>query len=52
VVAVLFGDAAPDALPTRRTERIALAAVRVKSVPALSVEEALWSAAELLQIGD
>jgi DNA/RNA-binding domain of Phe-tRNA-synthetase-like protein len=51
-LAVLFGDAAPDALPSRGTKRIALAAVRVKSVPALSVEEALWSAAELLRIGD
>jgi DNA/RNA-binding domain of Phe-tRNA-synthetase-like protein len=47
-LAVLFGDAAEDALPTRATERIALAAVRVKGVPAVSVEEALWDAAETL----
>jgi DNA/RNA-binding domain of Phe-tRNA-synthetase-like protein len=49
VLAVLFGDTADPALPTRGTERVLLAAVQVKGVPALSVEEALWSAAELLQ---
>jgi DNA/RNA-binding domain of Phe-tRNA-synthetase-like protein len=48
---VLFGDSAEDALPGRDTERVLLGAVRVKGVPALSVEEALWSAAELLQAG-
>jgi DNA/RNA-binding domain of Phe-tRNA-synthetase-like protein len=47
-VAVLFGDTAPSVLPGRGTERILLVAVRVKGVPALSVEEALWNAAELL----
>jgi DNA/RNA-binding domain of Phe-tRNA-synthetase-like protein len=51
-LAVLFGDAAQSALPTRRTERILLVAVRVKGVPAVSVEEALWSAAELLGEGE
>jgi DNA/RNA-binding domain of Phe-tRNA-synthetase-like protein len=45
---VLFGDLAPGFLPTRQTERILLVAVRVKGVPAVSIEEALWSAAELL----
>ena len=49
VLAVLFGDTAPGALPTPATERIKLAAVRVKGVPAVNVEEALWTAAELLQ---
>jgi DNA/RNA-binding domain of Phe-tRNA-synthetase-like protein len=48
-LAVLFGDSAESALPTRTTQRVLLVAVRVKGVPALSVEEALWSAAELLQ---
>jgi DNA/RNA-binding domain of Phe-tRNA-synthetase-like protein len=48
-LAVLFGDTAEEVLPTRDTERILLVAVRVKGVPAVSVEEALWSAAELLQ---
>jgi DNA/RNA-binding domain of Phe-tRNA-synthetase-like protein len=45
---VLFGDAAGGALPGGDTERILLGAVRVKGVPPLSVEEALWTAAELL----
>jgi DNA/RNA-binding domain of Phe-tRNA-synthetase-like protein len=47
-VGVLFGDLAPWFLPTRQTERILLVAVQVKGVPAVSIEEALWSAAELL----
>ena len=47
-LAVLFGDAAAGVAPGRRTERTVLAAVRVKGVPTLSVEEALWSAAELM----
>ena len=51
-VAVLFGDTAAEVQPGRGTKRIALAAVRVKGVPTLSVEEALWTAAELLQTGD
>jgi DNA/RNA-binding domain of Phe-tRNA-synthetase-like protein len=45
---VLFGDAAPATLPGRDTTRVALAAVQVKGVPDVSVEEALWTAAELL----
>lgn len=49
VLGVLFGDTAESALPTRDTERVLLVAIRVKGVPALSVEEALWSAAEVLQ---
>lgn len=48
-LAVLFGDSAESALPTRATERVLVVAVRVKGVPALSVEEALWNAAEVLQ---
>lgn len=48
-VAVLFGDTAEAVVPTRETKRIVLVAVRVKGVPAVSVEEALWSAAELLE---
>jgi len=48
-LAVLFGDIAESTLPTRDTERVLLVAIRVKGVPALSVEEALWSGAELLQ---
>jgi DNA/RNA-binding domain of Phe-tRNA-synthetase-like protein len=52
VLALLFGDFATGVTPTRGTERITLAAVQVKGVPALSVEEALWTAAELLQSPD
>jgi DNA/RNA-binding domain of Phe-tRNA-synthetase-like protein len=48
VLQILFGDAAEAVLPDRDTTRVALGAVRVKGVPELSVEEALWSAAELL----
>jgi DNA/RNA-binding domain of Phe-tRNA-synthetase-like protein len=51
VVALLFGDLAAGVAPSKSTSRITLAAVRVKGVPAVSVEEALWSAAELLQVG-
>jgi DNA/RNA-binding domain of Phe-tRNA-synthetase-like protein len=51
VLQVLFGDAAGHVLPDRDTTRIALGAVRVKGVPELVVEEALWSAAELLGPG-
>ena len=49
-VAVLFGDFAEGVWPSRDTSRITLAAVRVKGVPAVNVEEALWSAAELLAL--
>jgi DNA/RNA-binding domain of Phe-tRNA-synthetase-like protein len=51
-LAVLFGDTAESVLPVKTTEAILLVAIRVKGVPALSVEEALWSAAELLQEPD
>ena len=47
-LAVLFGDSAEGVGPTRETKRITLAAIRVKGVPGVSVEEALWTAAELL----
>jgi DNA/RNA-binding domain of Phe-tRNA-synthetase-like protein len=50
-LAVLFGDAAERVLPTRSTDRLTLTAVGVKGVPALSVEEALWTAAEVLAHG-
>ena len=48
---VLFGDTAEGVVPGRGTERIALVAITVRGVPPLSVEEALWNAAELLQQG-
>jgi DNA/RNA-binding domain of Phe-tRNA-synthetase-like protein len=48
---ILFGDRAEGVAPSRDTERIVLAAVRVKGVPGVSVEEALWSAVDLLRLG-
>lgn len=47
-LAVLFGDQAEGASVRRRTSRMLLAAVRVEGVPAISAEEALWTAAEVL----
>jgi DNA/RNA-binding domain of Phe-tRNA-synthetase-like protein len=45
-LAVLFGDTAEGCGVRRSSERMLLAAVRVKGVPEVSVEEALWVAAE------
>jgi DNA/RNA-binding domain of Phe-tRNA-synthetase-like protein len=47
-VAVLFADVDPDWGVTPRTTRILLAAVQVTGVPDISVEEALWTAAEIV----
>jgi DNA/RNA-binding domain of Phe-tRNA-synthetase-like protein len=47
-LAVLFGEIAEDAGVTPDTRRMFLTALRVKGVPAISVEEALWTAAETL----
>jgi DNA/RNA-binding domain of Phe-tRNA-synthetase-like protein len=47
-VAVLFVDQSAKTSVGRGTERIALAAVGVEGVPAISIEEALWTAAEAL----
>jgi hypothetical protein len=41
-VSILFGAIAPSAEPGRHTERVTLAAVRVKGVPDIAIEEALW----------
>jgi hypothetical protein len=38
-----------DVTPGSRTERVALAAVQAKGVPDLSVEEALWTAIEIMR---
>jgi DNA/RNA-binding domain of Phe-tRNA-synthetase-like protein len=48
---VLFGDPNPDRGVTRATERMLLAAVQVKGVPDVSVEEALWTVTETLGVG-
>ena len=50
-LAVLFGDDAPDARPGRTTRRVVLAATAVAGGPAVSVDEALWTAAETLALG-
>jgi DNA/RNA-binding domain of Phe-tRNA-synthetase-like protein len=47
-LAVLFGAAAGTGAVKRRTRRVLLAAIQVAGVPAVSVEEALWTAAETL----
>ncbi len=47
-VALVLGAAGDDTGVTPRTERIALCALSVKGVPRISVEEALWIAAEVM----
>lgn len=47
-LAVLFGDVSDEAAVGRATRRVVLAAIRVKGVPPVSVEEALWTAVETL----
>jgi DNA/RNA-binding domain of Phe-tRNA-synthetase-like protein len=51
-LAVLFGEVAEQCGVVPRTERMVLAALRVKGVPWISVEEALWTAAETLETPD
>ena len=48
-VAVLFGAVAPSHQPGRRTRRLRVCAVGVAGVPALHVEEALWTCADALE---
>jgi hypothetical protein len=45
-VAVLFADFAEGQGVHSRTKRMRLAAVQVKGVPDVSVDEALWTVAE------
>ena len=47
-LAVVLGDVSEDAGVTPGTRRMVLAALGVKGVPRISVEEALWTAAETL----
>jgi DNA/RNA-binding domain of Phe-tRNA-synthetase-like protein len=47
-VALVLGDVGRDAGVTPDTERMVLCALGVKGVPRISLEEALWSAAETL----
>jgi hypothetical protein len=45
---MVLGDVSHAAGVTRSTERMTLCALRVKGVPPIAVEEALWTAAETL----
>jgi DNA/RNA-binding domain of Phe-tRNA-synthetase-like protein len=47
-VAVVLGDVGQEAGVTPETDRMVLCALGVKGVPRISLEEALWSAAETL----
>jgi DNA/RNA-binding domain of Phe-tRNA-synthetase-like protein len=51
-LAVLFGEIADGCAVQRTSDRMLLAGVRVKGVPDVSVEEALWVAAETASVGD
>jgi DNA/RNA-binding domain of Phe-tRNA-synthetase-like protein len=51
-LAVLFGEIAEDAGVVPETERMVLAALRVRGVPQISLDEALWTATEVLQEAD
>lgn len=48
-VAVLFGEPVQRAAVGRHTQRVALVAVAVPNVPELFVQEALWTAWEILR---
>ena len=50
-VAVVLGDVSRDAGVTPETGRMTLCALGVKGVPRISLEEALWCAAETLYTG-
>jgi DNA/RNA-binding domain of Phe-tRNA-synthetase-like protein len=47
-VALVLGEVSHDAGVTPETERMILCALRVKGVPDIAVEEALWTTAEVL----
>jgi DNA/RNA-binding domain of Phe-tRNA-synthetase-like protein len=48
-VGLVFGDTAPGRGVDGDTARIALCAVQVEGVPDISVEEALWTCADILE---
>lgn len=50
-VAVLFGDLAEGKGVHPETKRMLLTTIQVKGVPEISVEEALWTATEVLRLG-
>ena len=47
-VAIVLGEVSHDAGVTPASERMVLCALRVKGVPEIAVEEALWTTAEVL----
>jgi hypothetical protein len=47
-VAIVLGEVGHDAGVTSGTQRMLLCALRVKGVPPIAIEEALWIAAETL----
>jgi DNA/RNA-binding domain of Phe-tRNA-synthetase-like protein len=47
-VAIVLGEVSHEAGVTPETRRMLLCALRVKGVPAIAVEEALWTTAEVL----
>jgi DNA/RNA-binding domain of Phe-tRNA-synthetase-like protein len=51
-LAVLFGDIADGCAVQRTSDRMLIAGVRVKGVPEVSVEEALWVTAETVSDAD
>jgi DNA/RNA-binding domain of Phe-tRNA-synthetase-like protein len=51
-LAVLSGEVAEERGVTRSTRRTVLGSVQVKGVPAIAVEEALWTVADMLAAGD
>jgi len=48
-VAILLGPQADEQQVSAKTERITLAAIQAKGVPTLAVEEALWTAIEIMR---
>jgi DNA/RNA-binding domain of Phe-tRNA-synthetase-like protein len=47
-LAIVLGEVSPEAGVTPDTERMILCALRVKGVPPIAAEEALWTVAEIL----
>jgi DNA/RNA-binding domain of Phe-tRNA-synthetase-like protein len=47
-VAIVLGEVSHDAGVTSQTQSMVLCALRVKGVPAIAVEEALWTTAEVM----
>ena len=45
---MLLGEVSKEAGVTKTTERMILCALRVKGVPPIAAEEALWTVAETL----